>query len=168
MTRDQERPSVTRAFDAFEGFQQRLMTVHAPEFAAMDLTMAQAKLLYVITAGGPLTMSEVAHRLHVTVSTASSAVDHLVAVRFLSRTEDPTNRRQVQVAVTDLGRETLAHLRELNNRQLRALFAVMSDEDLAVVERATRIMTTAIGTVLSSDERPADEMPPTTTTRNIR
>ena len=37
---------------AFEAFQQRLMSVHAPEFAALDLTMAQAKLLYVVTAAG--------------------------------------------------------------------------------------------------------------------
>jgi DNA-binding MarR family transcriptional regulator len=141
---NQHRPAVERTLAAFEAFQQRMMNVHAPEFAALDITMAQAKLLYVITAGGPLTMSEISQRLSVTVSTASGAVDHLVAVGLLARVDDPANRRQVQVSVTALGQETLAHIRELNTRHLRALFDVISDADLEVLERATGIMSDAI------------------------
>jgi DNA-binding MarR family transcriptional regulator len=144
---NQHRPAIDRTLDAFEALQQRLMNVHAPEFAALDITMAQAKLLYVITAGGPLTMSEISQRLSVTVSTASGAVDHLVAVGLLARVDDPANRRQVQVSVTALGQETLAHIRELNTRHLRTLFEVISDADLEVLERTTRIMSDAIALI---------------------
>lgn len=121
-----------------------MMSVHAPEFTSIDLTMAQAKLLYVVTASGELTMSEIAHRLGVTISTASGAVDHLVAIGFLSRVDDPMNRRQVRVSVTPLGLETLEQLRELSTRQLRSLFEVIDDDGLAVVERAIRILTDAL------------------------
>ena len=57
------RPALDRALAAFEALQQRLMAVHAPEFTALDMTMAQAKLLYVVTAAGELSMSEIAQRL---------------------------------------------------------------------------------------------------------
>ena len=101
------------------------MAVHAPEFTAIDLTMAQAKLLYVVTATGEQTMSEIAQRLGVTISTASGAVDHLVSIGLLSRVDDPANRRQVRVSVTRYGLETLEQLRELSTRQMRALFEVV-------------------------------------------
>ncbi len=136
--------AIERTIEAFETFQLRLMSVHAPEFAALDLTMAQAKLLYVVTAAGELSMSEIARRLGVTVSTASGAVDHLVGLGLIGRSDDPANRRQVRVSVTELGHDTLEQLRELSTRQLRALFEVLDDDDLAVIEHATRLMTHAV------------------------
>jgi DNA-binding MarR family transcriptional regulator len=139
--------------EAFAAFEQRLMAVHAPEFTAVDLTMAQAKLLYVVTAAGDLSMSEIAQRLGVTISTASGAVDHLVSVGLLDRIDDPANRRQVRVSVTPFGLETLERLRELSTRQLRALFDLVADDDLAVVERAIRILTEAVDAAAASTTR---------------
>jgi len=142
---NQSRPALDRALEAFQVLQQRLMAVHAPEFTSVDLTMAQAKLLYVVTASGDLSMSEIAHRLGVTISTASGAVDHLVSVGLLSRIDDPANRRQVRVSVTAFGLETLEQLRELGTRQLRALLEVVGDDgDLAVIEHAMRILSDAL------------------------
>jgi DNA-binding MarR family transcriptional regulator len=140
----QTRPALERALEAFEVLQQRLMSVHAPEFTAVDLTMAQAKLLYVVTASGDLTMSEIASQLGVTSSTASGAVEHLVSMGLLSRIDDPANRRQVRVSVTPFGLETLEQLRELSTRQLRAMFEIVGDDDLAVIERAIRILSDAL------------------------
>jgi DNA-binding MarR family transcriptional regulator len=138
------RPALKRTLEAFESLQQRLMSVHAAEFAALDITMAQAKLLYVVTAAGELSMSEISQRLRVTISTASGAVDHLVAMGYLSRSDDPTNRRQVRVSVTPHGRTRLERLRELGAQQQRALLEPLSDRDLKVIERAIRIMTRAL------------------------
>ena len=154
---NQSRPALDRALEAFEVLQHRLMAVHAPEFTSVDLTMAQAKLLYVVTASGDLSMSEIASRLGVTISTASGAVDHLVSVGLLSRVDDPANRRQVVVSVTPFGLETLEQLRELSTRQLRALFEVVGDDDLAVIERSIRILADAVESVAS---------PTSTTTRS--
>ena len=141
---NQSRPALDRALEAFEILQQRLMAVHAPEFTSVDLTMAQAKLLYVVTASGELSMSEIANRLGVTISTASGAVDHLVSVGLLSRVDDPANRRQVRVSITPFGLETLEQLRELGTRQLRVLLEVVSDDDLPVIERSMRILSDAL------------------------
>ena len=150
------RPVLERTLEAFEAFEQRIMAVHAPAFTSVDLTMAQAKLLYVVTATGELTMSEIAQRLGVTISTASGAVDHLVSIGLLSRVDDPANRRQVRVSVTPLGGETLEQLRELSTRQLRSLFEVVSDDDLEVIERAIRILTEAVPAAADPSTRSND------------
>jgi DNA-binding MarR family transcriptional regulator len=138
------RPAIERTLEAFEAFQQQMMSAHAPEFASLDITMAQAKLLYVVTAAGELSMSDIAGRLGVTVSTASGSVDHLVAMGFLARVEDPANRRQVRVSVTPAGFATLEQIRELGTRQLRDLFETMTDDELRVIQRATDLMTRAV------------------------
>lgn len=153
-----ERPALTRALAAVERFQQRLMTLHETEFTTLDITMAQAKLLYVVATAGELSMSEIALRLGVTVSTTSGAVERLVELGLLARTEDPTNRRQVRVTVTEMGTATLEQVRELSTRQLRTLFERIGDDDLDVIERAIRIMTeatTAAAPSIAPDARPS-------------
>ena len=159
-------PAIERALETFEAFQQRLMSIHAPDFAALDVTMAQAKLLYVVAAAGELTMSEVANRVGVSISTASAAVDRLVAGGLLARGEDPSNRRQVRVSITPTGVDNLEQLRELSLRQLRDLLERVPDDDLAVIERATRILMAAIESAgeaspADADEPNADEPPDT-------
>lgn len=144
MPNQNARPAVQRVLDAFEPLQQQLMTVHAQEFAAVDITMAQAKLLYVVAATPGSTMSEIAQRLGVAISTASGAVDHLVTTGFLTRLDDPANRRQVRVSATPAGLETLEQMRELGMRQLHSLLERVHDHDLATIERAIRVMTEAI------------------------
>jgi len=134
---------VARAVAASELLQQRLMSLHAAEFTTLDITMAQAKLLYVLVASGELTMSETARQLGVTLSTASGAVEHLVGLGLVNRSEDPSNRRQVLVSVTDAGAETLEQMREMSTAHLRMLFDRVTDEDLALIERATNILADA-------------------------
>lgn len=119
------------------------MSSHVPEFTSVDITMAQAKLLYVVTVAGALTMSETAQRVGVSVSTASGAVDHLVGLGLLARSDDPSNRRQVRVSVTDEGTRTLEQLRELSTRHIRELIGRLDDAELDVIERATNILAEA-------------------------
>jgi DNA-binding MarR family transcriptional regulator len=151
-----ERPAVGRTLAAFEVFQQRLMALHAVEFTTLDITMAQAKMLYVVATAGELSMSEIALRLGVTVSTSSGAVDRLVDLGLLARSEDPSNRRQVRVSVTETGSRTLGQLRELSTRHLRNMLELVSDEELDVIERATRILGDAASAATSPSavERP--------------
>ena len=138
------RPAVERTIAAFEAFQLRLMAVHVAEFTTLDLTMAQAKLLYVVMAAGELSLSEIAGQLRITASTASGAVDRLVELGLLARDDDPSDRRQLRVSATPQGTRAIEQIRELSERQLRALFDVMSDDDLDVIARATQIMSDAV------------------------
>ena len=144
MAEEPKRPALERTLEGFELFQQKLTAAHAPEFTALDITMAQAKVLYVAASADGLSMSDVAQRLGVAVSTASGTVDHLVGLGLLAREEDPHNRRQVRVSITPLGAATLEQLRELSNLQLRRLLRHLSDDELEIIDSATRLMADAL------------------------
>lgn len=145
---------------AFERFQHRLMSVHAAEFTGFDLTMAQAKLMYIVVASGELSLSEISQRLGITPSTASGAVERLVELGLLSRTAVPTNRRQVSVAATGLGIQTIEQFHELGARQMRQFLANVPDEDLDLVQRAIEILADAVPLPADASPLPADVAPP--------
>jgi len=137
------RPALAGVLAAFDLLQRRLMPLHAPEFTTLDITMSQAKLLYVLMAGGEMSLSQTAQHLGVAVSTASGAVDHLVALGLLERSDDPANRRQIRVSVSPDGRRVLEQMREFGTRQLMELAASLSDDELAVIEHAAVILARA-------------------------
>jgi len=132
------------------------MSVHAIELSSIELTMAQAKLLYLVAAGGGLSLSEIAIRLGITLSTASGAVDRLVELGLLDRVAVPSNRRQVQVSATPLGIDTLEQFHELGERQMRAFLERVEDGDLELIERALDVLGDAIPEVPDSTPSPAN------------
>ncbi len=115
---------------------QRLADSHAPEFLEIDITMPQAKLLYLLGASGDLHMSDIVTRLGVSLSTVSGLVDRVVDHGLATRREDRVDRRQVVVGLTAAGAEFIDRFRELNARQMRELLAVLDDADLASVRDA--------------------------------
>ena len=123
---------------------QRLADSHAPEFLEIDITMPQAKLLYLLGAAGELHMSDLVHRLGVSLSTVSGLVDRVVDHGFATRREDPVDRRQVVVALTPAGTDFIDRFRELNARQMRELLDVLDDHDLALVRDALAALDRAV------------------------
>lgn len=136
--------AVARTIAAYEALSQRLMGAHAPEFTDVDLTMSQAKLLYVATVEGSMSMSRVAARLGISASTATEAVDRLVDLRLLERLVPASDRRHVLVRPTSDGIAVLEHLRELNARHLRTLLGRLDADELGIVERAIGILDRAV------------------------
>ena len=122
----------------------RLIEGHVPEFTEVGVTMAQAKVLYVVAAAGELRMSELASRLGVGMSAASEQVDRLVDLGFLTRRSDAADRRQVVVTTTPAAVELLERFRELNQRQLRELLERLDADELAVVDRSIEIFANAM------------------------
>ena len=114
----------------------RQMREHAPELVDIDITMAQAKVLYVVMAAGGLRMSELAARLGVGSSSASELADRLVELGLLERHTDADDRRQVVVTATADAEALLERFRELNMRQLRDLLSRLDAGELAIVERS--------------------------------
>jgi DNA-binding MarR family transcriptional regulator len=138
--------TLERTLAALEVLEQRLMAAHVADFTAVEVTMAQAKLLYVVISGGPQSMSEIAGNLGISISTASGAVDHLVQLGLLARTDDPRNRRQVRVSATPKGIQTIEQMRDLGARHFRNLIERLGERDLRTIERAIRVLTAAIPT----------------------
>jgi DNA-binding MarR family transcriptional regulator len=129
---------------------RRLIEGHAPEFTEVGITMAQAKVLYVLAAAGELRMSELATRLGVGMSAVSEQVDRLVDLGLLRRHSDEADRRQVVVTTTAAAIELLERFRELNQRQLRELLGRLDTGELAAVDRSIEILAQAIDRTATS------------------
>jgi DNA-binding MarR family transcriptional regulator len=149
--------AMDRVIAVFDRMMHKLMADHAPEMTAIDLTMSQAKALYLVIAAGELRMSDLAARLSITSSTATGLVDRLVELELLARHEEPADRRQVVVAPTAKAEATVEHFRELNSRRMREMLQRVAPADLAVVERAMSILDAALpepmSTTVTTDTR---------------
>lgn len=128
----------------------RLADSHAPEFLDIAITMAQAKLLYLLGASGDLHMADIVTRLGVSLSTISGLVDRIVDQGLAHRRDDPVDRRQVVVGLTPAGATFIDHFRELNARQMRGLLQLLDDDDLVCVRDALAALTRAADQLTNS------------------
>jgi DNA-binding MarR family transcriptional regulator len=165
--RDPERAAVIESVvAAYDLLMHRVASAHAPEFVGVGVTMSQAKVLYVVQAQPGIRMSDLAARLGVTLPSISGVVDRLVDQGCLARRDDPADRRQALVTLTDVGAAQLELFRELNARHVRTLLDQIGTADLAIVERALGLLAAAAATAAFPDTLPSasrEATPPTTT-----
>lgn len=93
------------------------------------LTARHGAVLPQLLSGGPLTVGEIARRLHISLPTASELVGALNRAGMVTRTEDPANRRRVLVALADAYRPALeTFVAQRSETLLRALDALTPEE----------------------------------------
>jgi DNA-binding MarR family transcriptional regulator len=96
--------------------------------AELELTMAQMRGLFVLdTADHALALTELAPRMGLSVAAAGRAVDGLVRHGFVSRSEDPVDRRIKRLALTDAGSATLERINEARLVGLRRFAATLAE-----------------------------------------
>jgi DNA-binding MarR family transcriptional regulator len=132
---------------------------HAPEFLALDVTMSQAKVLYVASVHPGISMSSLAAQLRVGLSAASGLVDRLVEGGYLERREDPADRRHQLVRLTTAGAAVLEHIRELNSEHLRTLLEGLTAGELQALVTGMAALDRQAGRI--------DQEPPTGLPRTI-
>jgi len=96
------------------------------EYVPGELTVTQYRLLAVVVAQGPLTISDVAGLLGVAQSNATRLCDRLQRLRYLERSRSVDDRRVVRVDVTAAGRDVVDVATEARRRQIRLVLASMS------------------------------------------
>lgn len=116
--------------DRFETLMRHAAGSHTPEFLGVDVTMPQAKVLYVVSLQPDLPMSAIAAELGVGAPAVSGLIDRLVALGYVERREDPADRRQQLVGITAAGSAALERLRELNTDAMRRLIAGLDPSEL--------------------------------------
>lgn len=67
------------------------------------VTLPQLRLLVMVSSRGPLNLGAVAAGLGVHPSNATRAVDRMVGAGLLSRSDDPTDRRNLVLELTPAG-----------------------------------------------------------------
>ncbi|HET8785791.1 MAG TPA: MarR family transcriptional regulator [Candidatus Limnocylindrales bacterium] len=141
-TRASHAEEIAATVAAFARLMDRVAAEHEPP-ADVSISMPQLRCLHLIAGAGELRMSKLVAQLGVSISTVSGLVDRLVDHGFVSRHDDPNDRRQVVLSPTSAGIEFLDRMRELSNAQFRGLIELLTPEELRTVRRSIEILTVA-------------------------
>ncbi len=136
-------PAVERVLAGYRELVELLSAAHDPELPAPGLTMAQLRVLMVLSVTGQIRMSDLMPKLNISLSTLSSLVDRLVEAGLAQRREDERDRRNVLVSLTEHGVDVLDALQELGIHHLRELLARLDDAGLATVTAAIELLVAA-------------------------
>jgi DNA-binding MarR family transcriptional regulator len=98
--------------------------------AQLDLTVAQMRGLFVLdVADHALALTELAPRMGLSIAAAGRAVDGLVRHGFVSRSEDPADRRIKRLALTGDGRATLERINAARLAGLRRFAETLGERE---------------------------------------
>jgi len=100
------------------------------EIAPRPLTFSQFRLLKLVAMTNAQTLGDVATFLGVSNAAASKAVDKLVRRGLLLRSEAETDRRAIELSLTEPSRRLLAAYDAAKNRTLAKVFRRLSPKDL--------------------------------------
>jgi DNA-binding MarR family transcriptional regulator len=135
-----------------------LHRLSVPTWLKLDLTMAQLKTLFAVQRTAGISVGELARELSIGEPSASLLVDQLVRRGFATRTQDPDDRRRVQVSASTLGEELLTELRHGQQRSLEDWVADLDEDDLDALGRGLRALAdSAAADITAGAEKQAAE-----------
>jgi DNA-binding MarR family transcriptional regulator len=110
----------------------------------LNLTLAQLKSLIFIANEGRTSSGKLAAALHVTRSNVTGIVDRLVEHGFISRIQNPEDRRSLLLQPTSRGEAALARLREgITSHVAEALKGMSMEELLTLSQGLTSLVRAA-------------------------
>jgi DNA-binding MarR family transcriptional regulator len=126
-----------------EVFMQRSMHDFRKFMEETGLSFSQINILMRLLHGGNTGVSEVGSQLGVTNAAASQAVDRLVQLGLIERTEDPEDRRAKKLALTPKGRTLIEMGIEVRSRWVEGITDALTPEQQGMIISALTLLTTA-------------------------
>jgi DNA-binding MarR family transcriptional regulator len=117
-----------------------LHRLEGPAWFALDLSMAQFKVLMLIASTGGMTGRDLAQRLDIGPSAVTPLVDKLVQQGYAYREEDRDDRRVTWARPTPAGLAVFERVSSAGREKFEALLAELSPEEAALIERALEIL----------------------------
>jgi DNA-binding MarR family transcriptional regulator len=108
-----------------------------------SLSLIHLHVLTVLEAEGPLPMSHLADALDVSVASTTGIVTRMEERGLIERTHAETDRRVVNVTLTEAGRNVFREMAEVRRFGLRKLLGELSEEELAGFLAGLRAMRAA-------------------------
>jgi DNA-binding MarR family transcriptional regulator len=109
------------------------------------ITVEQFHVLRHIRKGAG-SISDLATQKRISRSAISQAIDGLVSLGLVTRTENTTDRRFVTVALTERGDALLNAIHHSNRIWLLARLSALSDEEIGTLQRGLEILNKSINT----------------------
>lgn len=97
------------------------------EMAHMSMVQIQTLIFLAKSKASP--MKDIAEYLHVELSSATSLIDRLVEMKFVSRKQDKKDKRLVVISLTKNGKDMLQKVKKQKITRIHMLLNVLSDEE---------------------------------------
>lgn len=97
-------------------------------WAGRGMTLLQLTTMHLISALAPVSLTDLAKALGTRSPATSAMVDRLAHAGMVCRTQDPDNRRRVQLTLTEAGHEVIGDNGPDTARRLHAVLAGMSPQ----------------------------------------
>ncbi|MFA5872834.1 MAG: MarR family transcriptional regulator [Anaerolineales bacterium] len=107
------------------------------------LSFSQISVLMRLKHGGNSGVSEIGNQLGVTNAAASQAVDRLVQLGLIERTEDPEDRRAKRLALTQKGRALIEKGVAARSKWIEGLTDALTPEQQNMIISALTLLTEA-------------------------
>ena len=107
------------------------------------LTVPQFRTLVVLSSHGEINLKRLAEILHVNASSAMRMADRLLAMGFVTRRENPENRRHTLIGATPEGLAIVRKVTSRRRREIKKVVSRMARDDRATLVRALRAFTEA-------------------------
>ena len=111
-----------------------------PDWVAQELTFGQMRLLFLLSKHGPSPVSRVAEWLNVGMPAASGVLDRVEKHGLVTRQHRMDDRRVVECALTDTGRELMEEIAGMRRVVLRRTLQVLTEEELGELTRLVKIL----------------------------
>lgn len=110
------------------------------EKADGELSDAQFAVLAALHHAGPMTLSALAERDHVSAPSMNRTVNHLESLAYLTRETDAGDRRKVIITLTDDGHATVVNTIRKRDRWLHQQLRSLTAEERATLAAASDLM----------------------------
>jgi DNA-binding MarR family transcriptional regulator len=107
------------------------------------LSFSQVNVLMRLYHSGKSGVSEIGVQLGVTNAAASQAIDKLVNLELIERTEDPADRRAKLLVLTEKGRDLIGQGIEIRSGWIGGLTNALSSEQQGMIISALTLLTEA-------------------------
>jgi DNA-binding MarR family transcriptional regulator len=124
-----------------------LVGVSAASLADVEekVTVAQFRTLVVLHSRGELNLSGLAEELEVNASTALRMIDRLLAAGLVTRRDNPSNRREVQLHTSPEGEHLVRSVTTRRRARIARIVRAMPEADRGELVRALQAFADAAG-----------------------
>lgn len=121
---------VSEAATAYARASRLLDPLRLHVWEEMGITFPQLRILFLVRRDPGTDLRTLAQRLDVGTSAASQQVDRLVDRGLLLRSEDPDDRRRIQLALTEKGEQAVESISSASREYLHTLFQRFTAQQL--------------------------------------
>lgn len=119
---------------------------------ANNLNFPRMMILFRLAHKEPCSVSDIGKHMDISSPAASQLLDKLVEAGYISRTENPEDRRIRNIEITERGHAVVKEIESKLNDSIRDIVQAVPEKDHQEVARSLRTLNTAIGSLKIHDK----------------